>query len=271
METKKKPLYWIFAKSFTDMKSYKNFVSKNFLRAFLYVVILTLLLSFIYSTYYVFSIDSYATELINQLNTRTPEFVIENGKLVTKDDQPVVLSETSDKGTLVILDTKYTGSITQYEEYETVIVLGYEDIYLSNPNIRYLVNYESILGTEQLTSKALLESINGSKTYIYGFLYIIIFVWFLINYLSYAILVSLIVGIVRRFSKKPTDFGLVMQLSAYALTLPAILYVLWLFTSFNLLFDDFIFLLLAYFIAWKGVDAYYTQTHPSIKDKDKLV
>ena len=52
-------------------------------------------------------------------------------KLVIESDQPIILAETSNKGTLIIIDKEYTGSVTKYEEYETVVVLGKENVYLS--------------------------------------------------------------------------------------------------------------------------------------------
>ncbi len=270
MENKKKPIYWIFVKSFTDMNAYKHFVSKNLLRSFIYILLLTLLLSAIFSTIYIASINTYATELIKQLRQNAPDFTIRDGEIVIKDDQPVILAETADKGTLIIIDKEYSGSITKYEEYETVVVLGKEDVYLSNSSIRYLVSYESILGIQQeVTSDMLIETISSAKSFLYIFLFLTLFFFFLINYLLYTLLISLVVNIMRRIKKKAANLGLSLQLSAYALTLPAIVYVIWMFSPLNIIFGDLLIFLLALIIAYKGIDTFYKQIEEDLKVPDK--
>jgi hypothetical protein len=272
MEKTKKPLYWIFIKSFTDMHGYKHFVSKNFLKAFVYMLLLTLILSVVFTTVYVISIDKTTSDIIEQLKSNTPFFAISNGELKINQDQPSTLVETSDKGTLIIIDTEYTGSITKYEEYETVVILAKNDIYLSNPSIRYLVDYETLFGTnDEITSETLLNIISGSKSFLYVFLYITIFLFMLFNYFMYTLLIALIVGIVRRVRKKLTNFGVCLQLSVFALTLPSMLYTLWMLTSINILLGDFLVILLAYLIASKGINAYYVDLQKDIMNKDKLV
>ncbi len=270
MENKKKSIFWIFVKSFTDMNAYRHFISKNLLRSFVYVLLLTLLLAAVFSTIHVASINTYATELISQLRQNTPDFTIKDASLIISNDNPVILAETTDKGTLIIIDKEYTGSITKYEEYETVVVLGKEDIYFSNSSIRYLVSYESILGTQQeVTSDILIETISSAKSFLYVFLFLMLFVFFLINYLMYTLLISLLVNIVRRIRKKTANLGVSLQLSAYALTLPAIVYVIWMFSPLNIILGDLLIFLLALIISYKGIDAFYKLFEEDVKAPDK--
>ena len=270
MDNKKKPMYCIFIKSFTDMHAYKNFASKNFLRSFLYILLLTFLISAIFSLIYIASVDAYASELIDELKQNTEEFSIKDAKLVIESDQPIILAETSNKGTLIIIDKEYTGSVTKYEEYETVVVLGKENVYLSNSAIRYLVSYESILGNKQeITSEMLIETISNAKSFLYVLLFVSLFIFLLVNYLMYTLLISLIVNILRRIRKKTANLGLSLQLSAYALTLPVIIYVIWMSTTLNIILGDSLIFLLALIIAYKGIDSFYRDMEKDLKNPDE--
>jgi hypothetical protein len=258
MENKRKPVFWIFIKSFTDMHAYKHFVYKNFSKAFLYILLFTFLLSVIFSAIFVASIKDYTTQLITQLEQNTPEFTIKNGELVIESDQPVILAETDDKGTLIIIDKEYTGSVTKYEEYDTVIVLGQKEIYLSNSAIRYSIGYQSVLGQKQeVTSEMLFGRVSSSKPYLYIFFFVSMFVFFIGNYLFYDLFIALIVNTIRRIRKRPANLGISLQLTAYALTLPAIIYLIWIFTSLITIPIEPLIFILAVIIAYKGVDAYY--------------
>lgn len=258
MENKRKPVFWIFIKSFTDMHAYKHFVYKNFSKAFLYILLFTFLLSVIFSAIFVASIKDYTTQLITQLEQNTPEFTIKNGELVIESDQPVILAETDDKGTLIIIDKEYTGSVTKYEEYDTVIVLGQKEIYLSNSAIRYSIGYQSVLGQKQeVTSEMLFGRVSSSKPYLYIFFFVSMFVFFIGNYLFYDLFIALLVNTIRRIRKRPANLGISLQLTAYALTLPAIIYLIWIFTSLITIPIEPLIFILAVIIAYKGVDAYY--------------
>ncbi|HPB16467.1 MAG: DUF1189 family protein [Clostridia bacterium] len=270
MENNKKPIYWIFIKSFTDMHAYRHFASKNLLKPFLYILILTLLLAVVFSSIYIASVNSYTTELITQLKQNSQKFSIKNAELVIDNDQPIILAETADKGTLIIIDKEYAGSVTKYEEYDTVIVLGKKDVYLSNAAIRYLVSYESILGLQQeVTSEMLIETISSAKSFLYVFLFLMLFIFFFINYLLYTLLISLVVNIIRRTRKKNTNLMLSLQLSAYALTLPSIIYVIWMFITLNVVLGDLLIFILALIIAYKGIDSFYKHMEEDLNNPDK--
>lgn len=270
MENKRKSVFWIFIKSFTDMHAYKHFVYKNFSKAFLYIMLLTFLLSVIFSAIFIASIKDYTTQLITQLEQNTPTFTIKNGELVIENDQPVILAETDDKGTLIIIDKEYTGSVTKYEEYDTVIVLGQKEIYLSNSAIRYSIGYESVLGQKQeVTSEMLFGRVSSSKPFLYLFFFASMFIFLIGNYLFYTLFVALIVNTVRRIRRKQANLGISLQLSAYALTLPAIIYLIWIFTSLITIPIEPLIFVLAVIIAYKGVDAYYKSIDEELTKPDK--
>ena len=83
------------------------------------------------------------------------------------------------------------------------------------------------------------------------------FIFLIGNYLFYTLFVALIVNTVRRIRRKQANLGISLQLSAYALTLPAIIYLIWIFTSLITIPIEPLIFVLAVIIAYKGVDAYY--------------
>ncbi len=270
MEKKKKSLFWIFIKSFTDTNSYKFFLSKNFLRPFLFSLLISLLLSAGLSTFYVLSLNPYADDITQQFKENTPHFVIQDGQLISEALDGTILVETQDKGTLVIIDREYNGSFSQYEEYDTVIVLAIDQIYLSNPNIRYTVNYEAFsTGPVALDSDFLIDFLDNGKTIAFVSLYIFIFAFTIFNYYLYALMIALTVNIVRRFRRQAVHFNISMQLSIYAISFPAILYTFWIgLSSFGLAFVDFLFLALAFIIALKGINAFYAKDGDDSQTKE---
>jgi len=267
MEKKRKPFYWIFIKSFTDMHSYKDYLTRSAARPFLYVVLLCLVLSLVFSSYYITGTDSYITDITDQLKANTPEFSIVDGVVSVTTEDPVILADTGNKDTLIILDTKYFGSPTAYEEYETVIVLGPTDVYLSNSSISYSIPYTSMFGTEEdVAASDLMNSIISARPLLYASIAVMLFFTFLLNYLLYTLLIALFISTGRRITKRTTDMRTLFQLACYAMTLPSILYTAWLFTSYGIFLGDLVFLLIAFMIAWRGIDNYYKDTDISKKE-----
>jgi hypothetical protein len=267
MEKKRKPFYWIFIKSFTDMHSYKDYLTKSAARPFLYAVLLCLVLSLAFSSYYIASTDSYITDITDQLKANTPEFSIIDGAVSVTNEDPVILADTGSKDTLIVLDTKYFGSPTAYEEYETVVVLGPTDVYLSNSSISYSIPYTSLFGTDaDVAASDFINSIISAKSLMYVFIGVMLFFTFLFNYILYTLLISLFVSTGRRITRRTTDMRTLFQLTCYAMTLPSILYTAWLFTSYGIFLGDMVFLLIAFMIAWRGIDNYYKDTDVSGKE-----
>ena len=247
MENEKMNVFKKFYKNLIDFKSYRYFHKETMGRAFLYLLLITLIFGGIISAKTAYNYNTGVSKVITYFNDKVPDFTLENGELNVDADMPIKNVSGND---IMIIDTTNDTSESILDNYDTGILITKDKMIQKKSSLQTTVTQFSSLGNLKLT-KAMLKSyiplLKIGSVFIVGFMLI----GFYLSKLFSALLISLIGLIFNSAMDTKLDYGNIYKFSIYSLTVPIIIKTIIQFFNITVPF----FFLIYYGIAalWLGL------------------
>lgn len=254
-----------FIKTLTDFKYYKTLDKLSRGKAILYIILISLFFSIIAVIPSAIGVNKSMQEFNDLYEFNAPDFVIEEGILSLPQPGPNYMINDDGKAFVVVFDD--TDSLTEldFREYESVLLLDSDSVYLRSP-----------VGNQEFPYTALFpEGMDkeGFSTYmglvkltnvIFIALYIVLFILF--NLLG-AFFISAVGNLMMSFKRKPLRFTRSFALACYASTLPIILKTIIHTFSINILYFDAIYVLVGVLYFWNAANIIMKETPKTDPEK----
>lgn len=236
--------FYVFKKSITSPDYYNDIVRTNFWFSMKYFLVLSLFASLIFTTIssivIIPRIMSETNLLTQNLKESFPKDLVidfKEGSWEVNKEQPIIIpmpnvgpeAETYFSKNLVVFDEN--GTINQIEEMDTLILFNNENVIYKNENGELTARPLSSIPNFKLDESTINTGFDRISKFLKFMPYIIpigIFIFvFLVNYLSGAFVVAIIVGLVlfviSSIIKRKISFSNACKISIHSMTIPIIL------------------------------------------------
>lgn len=242
--------------SITNISYYNIFIKESLGRAFLYLFLLSLLVSFI-STIIISYNTNEGLKYLKEYSKSIPYFEFNNGELNVSGDMPLTYTDPDDNSPIIIDTSGKTDEsiLNQYDE--AVLILKNKLIIKKDSIEKREINFSEI--KELNFDKNTLEQFIPNMKLIINIVVIIaviIFmpIWLFITCSFTALILSLLGLIIKSITKKEISFNDIYIISIYSLTLPLIIkHVLVLNLPFVIPFFWLIYYGIAVFYIYKAI------------------
>lgn len=256
MEQEKIKFFSRLNKSITNISYYNVFTKESLGRSFLYLFLLSLLISFVSAI-----IISYNTnqglQSLKDYGKTIPYFELKNGELNVSGDMPIIYKDPEDNAPIII-DTSGKTDISILNQHEEAVLILKDKIIIKRNSIdKREIAFGEI--KELNFNKNTLEKFIPNIKLILNIIVIIaviIFmpIWLFITSLFSALILSLIGLIIKSITKKEISFNSIYIMSIYSLTLPLILkYIIVFNLPFTIPFFGFMYYGIAAFYIYKAI------------------
>lgn len=212
-------LFKTFKKSLYCFDEYMDLIKLNNFKTFLYTIILSLILSlnFIFPIFITYLKFDFKTNMQKYI----PDFKIENGTLTLNDEINI-----SNDLTKIVLDTKNNYSLSDFDNFNNVILLTSDTLYIKSQMINEHISIDALSKMLNIYTKDDLIKSSFLNSIIYQTIFFITFLIFVFSYiiLIFIILTSSIFKKMYFYSKKSfsLSFKEVFKLTTLAQTLPVL-------------------------------------------------
>ncbi|GFZ34315.1 hypothetical protein CSC2_48410 [Clostridium zeae] len=210
-----------FLKAIVDVKYYINFNRETLGRAFLYLLIMSILLGGINSIKTVYTATKAISSAVSELNNNNVDFRLENG-VMNISSSPFTYK---DKDTLIVVDTTKNASefnMATIKDKSPNTMYVFKDKFIinqengQNQDVKY-----SDLGALTVTKEGVINLIDKLKWL--SFLLVPFFmIGMFLGHMFSALVVAVIGILINIFIKAKVEFGNLYKLAIYALTLPTV-------------------------------------------------
>lgn len=236
-----------YFKSIFDFNFYHSLNDRPVGSAFIYLLLLTLLLGTISTFPNIYSFNKGMSSVINDIETKLPNFTFENNELNIADDSPIIIGDK--KYFYFVVDTNDKYNKTNLDS--NCIVLGKDKLFIpdlsGNTQMPYS-NYSAF----NLTKQSLLQFLSIYKLadifIIFGGL-----IYFFISKFIYAFFVSFIGLLLNMAFNTRLSFSNILKLSIFAISLPATFEVILQCFNVTIPFFDLMFYTAAGIYIWKAL------------------
>ncbi|MBK1813431.1 DUF1189 domain-containing protein [Clostridium sp. YIM B02505] len=219
---KKDNFFKKFLKAIVDVKYYINFNRETLGRAFLYLLIMSILLGGINSIKTVYSVTKAISSAVSELNNNDIDFRLEDG-VMNISSSPFTYK---DNDTLIIVDTTKNAS-----EFDKSIIKD------KSPNMMYVFKDKFIMnqqngqnqdvkysdfGAITVTKEGVINFI-GTLKWLSILLVPLFMIGMFIGHMFSALVVAVIGILINIVIKAKVEFGNLYKLAIYALTLPTVI------------------------------------------------
>lgn len=249
-ETKKIPFFKKLYYSIVNFKSYPNMVREGVGKAFLYLLLFTLIFGTISGFIVGKNVTSGINMFISQLDENTPDFRLANGHLEVEGNMPIVLEELPNNQALYIIDTTGQTQADILDNYQTgMLILEDRAIVKQNPVQTSVYDFKEFVGAD-LTKDDLMNMMPFFKSFglIFGFL---TFLFFYLVKMFHALLLAVIGLLIAAIQSKNLSFGKQYSLGIYVLTLPVLLDIIISLFGYN--FPWYLFYLVGLIYMWFAI------------------
>ncbi|MFD3156957.1 DUF1189 domain-containing protein [Haloimpatiens sp. FM7330] len=214
--------------SITNFKSYEKISNQKFRKSFLYVIILSLILSIFISVKAGIFINTSYKEIIKFYNSDFPEFQIQNGILDVDVDMPYFEYDKEEEYILFI-DTRENADEGILDDYpnDNGVFIFRDKIINKKDNGHTTSTFEfSELGDgtfEKKDIEKLIPTFQKIKVLIYALIFIGYFIFQILSMLFLALIYGVISLIVNKIMKTNLKFNQLYNMCLYALTLPTLI------------------------------------------------
>lgn len=238
-----------FFKSFwcaiTNFEKYKEFVFFKSTEVFKYIIILLILFSLLITVALTIPVIQTVNAGIDYFEKEFPNLNYSEGKLVVDSEEPIYL-EDEKIDTIVIVDTnasledesKY---LEEQKEHTTSIFIFSDKLVIKTAAINSYVTYEytqleNRINFDTFTKQDILGNISGNQIYkiyiaIYLFLFTYMFLTYIVVIFMDIIILSIVAFLISRLYKVNLRYSNCIKLSSYALTLPLLLQLIYIFVN----------------------------------------
>lgn len=256
-----------FYKTLTNFKYYRTLDKLRHGQAILYIVIISLLLSIIAVIPSAIAVNKSMNEFYGMYEENAPDFVIEDGTLTLNQPAPVYMIDDESNGFVVVFDDTDTLTELEFRDYESVLLLDSDSVYLKSPVGNQDVPYPVIFpdGIDKQGFSDYMWVVRLTNVFFIG-LYIILFVLF--NLLG-AFFISAIGNLMLSFKRKSMRFARSFALACYASTLPIILKTIVHVTSVNVLYFNAIYVIVGILYYWNAGNQIMKEENPPEQQDQK--
>jgi len=251
-----------FIKTLSDFKYYKTLDKLSRGKAILYIILISLLFSIIAVIPSAVGVSKSMQEFYDLYEAHAPNFVIEEGILTLPQPGPVYMINDYGKAFVVVFDD--TDSLTEldFREYESVLLLDSDSVYLRSPVGNQEFPYSTIFpdGMDKENFSTYMGLIKLTNVIFTG-LYIVLFILF--NMLG-AFFISAIGNLMMSFKRKPLNFTRSFALACYASTLPIILKTIMHVFSLGIRYFDAIYVLVGVLYFWNAANIIMKESTPPV-------
>ena len=238
-----------FFKSFwyaiTNFEKYKEFAFNNSLDVFKYVVILLLLFSIIITFSLVVPIINAFNNSMDYFKNEFPDLTYSEGKLTVDSEEPIYL-EDKDLDAVVIVDTNVTEEekakyIEEQKVHATSILIFSDELVVKNAaltsySISEYTKLDDSLGVDTFNKQDILNNFTGDKAYkvyisIYLFLFVLILLTYTVMLFIDIVILSILAFIISKIYKVSLRYSNCIKISVYALTLPLLLQLIYVYVN----------------------------------------
>lgn len=220
-----------FITSIYDIDVFSKYIKEGILRAIIYMILMTIIVSSIKSGIIVYSINKNISEIINELEN-DKNFYIENGELTLKNE-PITFENNN---ILIYIDDKDTIEESWklnsriYTQDVSILWLKNGIVFYNNSNI-YRMNYKDFLGNENVNSEQLRNILDDIKIEL-GIVAFKVTIWMEIwGMLLNSLIITMIASLIAIFMKMIIRYSALYSIVIYASTLPFIIKII--LESFN--------------------------------------
>ncbi len=238
-----------FFKSFwyaiTNFEKYKEFAFNNSLNVFKYVVILLLLFSIIITFSLVVPIINAFNNSMDYFKNEFPDLTYSEGKLTVDSEEPIYL-EDKDLDAVIVVDTNATEEekakyIEEQKVHATSILIFSDELVVKTAALTAYSIYEytqldDSIGVDTFNKQDILNNFTGNQSYkVYISIYLFVFVLILLTYTVMLfidiVILSILAFIISKIYKVSLRYSNCIKISVYALTLPLLLQLIYVYVN----------------------------------------
>ncbi|MCT4607565.1 MAG: DUF1189 domain-containing protein [Marinisporobacter sp.] len=241
-------------KSISDFKFYRLVQKESLGKAFLYLLILSLLIGFIGTLPPILDLNKISNQVVDYIKTNPdiPDFTFENGILEVAGDEPYIVELPEENyNNIVVIDTKEQTDRSILDDYNAGVYITRDRIIMKKSEIETKERSLSTFSFLTLTK----ENIQKLTSYIVliaaGFLIIFSLIGDVMGKLVSTLLISILGLIVNAVTKANIGYKDIYKLGIYAITLPAIIQLLLNMLSLNIPFFNLIYYGIVMGYLWK--------------------
>lgn len=261
MKTKKIPFFKRIKDAVINFDKYLAFSEEKLSIAIKYIIKLALIFTLVITIALTIKVVQEAKNVIDRFQNEAPEFSFQNNELIIEGDSKKIVEGDRSGYFGLIVDTQ-NGNLSDVKEagdYQRVVAVLKDKI-----SIRDAEGVEASLTYEELSQDYDLNSVNKDSALqflsssnmikIYAILAVIIFVYFFIAYIIQFLLDILLLSVVGYLLAKiigvKFKYKAIFNMSAYAITLSIILYLIYmivnLFTGFTIKYFEIAYNAISY-------------------------
>ena len=260
MKAKKVSFFKRMKDAVINFDEYLNFSEEKLSVAIKYILKIALIFTLIITIALTVKIVQEANNLKTSFQNEAPEFSFQNNELVIEGDtQKIVKGDESGYfGLIVDTQKEALSDIEETSDYQRVIGLLRDKIIIKDvKGIETSLTYEELNKDYDLSSvnkNTIIQFLSENSTKIYAIFAIIVFAYFFIVYLIQFLIDILLLSIVGYLLAKIVGvkfkYKSIFSMSAYAITLSIILYLIYmiinLFTGFTIKYFEIAYNAIAY-------------------------
>lgn len=257
-----------FFKSFwyaiTNFEKYKEFAFNNSFNVFKYVAILLILFSIIITFSLVVPIINTFNNGMDYFKNEFPNLTYSEGKLTVDSNEPIYL-EDKDLDAVLLVDTNATEEeknkyIEEQKGHATSILVFSDKLIVKTAALTAYSIYEynqldNSIGVDTFNKQDILNNFGGSGSYkVYISMYLFLFVFILLTYTVMlfidVVILSILAFLISKIYKVTLRYSNCIKISVYALTLPLLLQLIYIyvntFTGFTIQYFSIMYDVISY-------------------------
>lgn len=261
METKKIPFFVRLKKAIFNFDEYKIFSEEKLSKTIKYLLKLVLIFTIVIAASLTWKIVDEMNKAIVDFRNESPEFSFQDNTLVIQGETKRIVKgdESGYFGFIVDSETDNLKDVEETNNYQRVVSILKDKIVIKDvEGIESSITYEQLSKTYDLTNinkASILLLLSGNDMVkIYAIFAVTAFIYLYIIYLIQFLLDILLLSVVGYLLSKiigiKFEYKSIFNMSAYALTLPIILYIIYmvvnLFTGFTIKYFEIAYNAIAY-------------------------
>lgn len=261
METKKIPFFVRLKKAIFNFDEYKIFSEEKLSKTIKYLLKLVLIFTIVIAASLTWKIVDEMNKAIVDFRNESPEFSFQDNTLVIQGETKRIVKgdESGYFGFIVDSETDNLKDVEETNNYQRVVSILKDKIVIKDAEgIESSITYEQLSKTYDLTNinkASILLLLSGNDMVkIYAIFAVTAFIYLYIIYLIQFLLDILLLSVVGYLLSKiigiKFEYKSIFNMSAYALTLPIILYMIYmvvnLFTGFTIKYFEIAYNAIAY-------------------------
>ena len=218
MEEGKVGIWTGFVNSFNP-GAYEKIVKQKFSRSFLYLLVIVLVISALFSVKFTSVFTRAAGEFIGKAEQEIPEIRITDGVVSVPVEQPYIYEAAE---YAFIIDT--TGKIASLDDYDSGLLLLKDKIIYKDKARMKTESYDlSKIAALHITPETLRRGLKKGSKILVPALFVALAIWFIISKFIQVFLFSLVSLFANNLKKKNLTYSELLNIGIYGLTAPTVL------------------------------------------------